>query len=338
MSTVPDKVDLIVAPTPLHRLPSLSQELGIDLWIKRDDLTGFALGGNKGRKLEFLIADAIKQGADVVVGMGASQSNFLRQLAGACAKYGLKSAAAVMGLPYYAAAGRPKIGYEPDSTGGNILIDELFGMDVRLYPDGDWDQLEEYAEALAAEYEDKGMKVYQIPIGGSSVLGAYSFYLAAQEVMQQSPEPFDVIVTASSSGSTHSGLAYAFHGSPTKVIGISADPDPDDVLQHDVHELTVGLGELLENPKNIQFDDLDLRMDYFGDGYSIPSKEGDQAILKVARSEGILLDPTYSGKAFAGLLDMVTKGEVKGRVLFWHTGGAVTLFATPKELLLQKNG
>lgn len=333
MSGTPEKVDLIVAPTPLHHLPNLSKELGIDLWIKRDDLTGFALGGNKGRKLEFLIADALKQGADVVIGMGASQSNFLRQLAGACTKYGLKSAAAVMGLPYYAAAGRPKIGYEPDSSGGNVLIDEIFGMDVRVYPDGDWDQLEAYAEALAAEYESKGMKTYQIPIGGSSVLGAYSFYLAAQELAQQRSQPFDYIVTASSSGSTHSGLAYAFAGTSTKVIGISADPDPDEVLQHDVHELTQGLGELLGQPKDIRYEDLDLRMDYFGEGYSIPSKAGDRAILKVARAEGVLLDPTYSGKAFAGLLDMVNKREVQGSVLFWHTGGAVTLFATPKSIL-----
>ncbi|MBX3119770.1 MAG: D-cysteine desulfhydrase family protein [Fimbriimonadaceae bacterium] len=334
MPTVPEKVDLIVTPTPLHALPNLSKELGIDLWIKRDDLTGFALGGNKGRKLEFLIAEALRQGAEVVVGMGASQSNFLRQLAAACAKYGLRSAAAVMGLPYYAAAGRPAIDYVPDSSGGNVLADEIFGMDVRLFPDGDWDQLEAYAEAIAHEYQAIGLKTFEIPIGGSSVLGAYSFYLAAQEVMAQSAEPFDTIVTASSSGSTHAGLAFAFAGSSTKVIGISADPDPDEVLQHDVHELTIGLGELTGQPKNLRYEDLDLRMDYFGEGYSIPSPEGNRAILKVARSEGILLDPTYSGKAFAGLMDMVGKGELKGRVLFWHTGGAVTLFATPKNLLI----
>lgn len=319
----PSRVPLIQAPTPVHRLDRMSERLGIELWIKRDDLTGFALGGNKGRKLEYLIAAAIDQGADAVTSCGSAQSNFVRQLGGACARFGLRCGAAVMDKPFDGAAGKPPDTHLPPS-GGNALVDEILGVDVRHHPDGTWEALYDHAEALAREYEAEGLNVYRIPIGGSSPLGAYGFLKAAEELNSQAG-PFDTIVVASSSGSTHSGLTYAYHGLPTRVVGISADPEPE--LPLEFAELCAGLDALLGESRNVQPADFDLRLDWVGPGYAVPSAEGNAAILEMARAEGIFLDPVYSGKAFAGVIGLARRGELTGRTLFWHTGGAPSLFA-----------
>ncbi len=323
---LPRRLDLILRPTPIHRLPRLSDELGIDLWIKRDDLTGFALGGNKGRKLEFLMADALAQEAQAVVGAGAAQSNFIRQLGAACAMLGLRCAAAVMHLPYFAAAGRPK-GEGLSEDGGNLALDRLLGVDLRMHPDGDWVELERHAEELAREYEAQGLNVYRVPVGGSSPLSAYAFCEAAGEAKEQAGE-FDALVTPSSSGATHAGLAYFHHGSSTRVIGVCADDDPKGELVEDVDKLCSELDSLTGDNRRIGAADLEMRLEWVGAGYSIPSASGNGAIAYLARAEGIFLDPVYGGKAFAGLLDMARSGDLKGRVLYWHTGGAPTLFAT----------
>lgn len=320
------KVPLILAPTPLHRLDRASKDTGLDLWIKRDDLTGFALGGNKGRKLEYFLADALEQRAEVVVTCGASQSNFIRQLGAACTMFGLECAAAIMDLPYDTPAGQP-IPPAIIHEGGNVLLDGLLGVDLRLYPDDDWEILFEYAERLALEYEAKGRRVYRIPIGGSSPLGAYAFYRAAGEL--EGTEHFDFVIVACSSGSTHTGLAYALHGSPTRVIGISCDPEPG--LVEELKKLAAGLDELTGNRWTVAPEYWDLRMEYVGPGYGVPSHDGNEAIRYLAQREGIFLDPVYSGKAFAGLLDLAKKKQVKRRVLFWHTGGTPSLFAYPYE-------
>lgn len=323
------RVPLILAPTPLHRLDRLSERLGIDLWIKRDDLTGFAMGGNKGRKLEFLIADALRNGAEVMVAQGAAQSNFIRQLGAACAMHGLKCAAVAMHLPFFGSAGRPS---EPalDHRGGNIVADALLGVDLRLVPDGDWEALSAHRDALAAEYEAKGMKTYKLAPGGSSALAAYAFYLAAIEAEEQAG-PFDTILTPSSSGSTHAGLALCHHNSRTRVIGVCADMDPDMELAHDVADLCERLAKLLGLSEWPTFEQIEMDMGWYGAGYSVPSAEGNAAIVELARTEGIFLDPVYSGKAFAALLAKARAGELSGRVLFWHTGGLPTLFAAQFE-------
>lgn len=320
------RVELILKPTPLHRLGRLSERLGVDLWIKRDDLTGFALGGNKGRKLEYLIADVLASGADTVVACGAAQSNFIRQLGAACVMFGLECVAATMHLPYYSGAGSPK-GTALAQDGGNLAIDALLGIEVRLFPDGDWRALYAHQDEVARELEAAGKRVYKVAIGGSSVASAYAFHEAGLETTGQAG-PFDFLVTPSSSGSTHAGLAHVFAGTGTRVIGISADPDPDDELRADIVELCGGLDELTGLGKSLSLDQIDLRMDWTGEAYSIPSPEGNEAIRTLARAEGILLDPVYSGKAFAGLLELCRRGEIRGRVLFWHTGGIPTLFAT----------
>lgn len=310
------RVPLIIAPTPLHKLLRLSETLGVDLWIKRDDLTGFALGGNKGRKLEYLMGEAISQGAEVVVTCGSLQSNFIRQLAAACSVLGLKCAAATMSKPYEFS--RPEGGL--DNSGGNVLLNQILGADIRNFPDGSWERLYQKAEELALEYEADGAKVFRIPIGGSSPEGAYAFYLAASELK----EDFDWILFASSSGSTHAGLQYAFQGTATRVLGIACDPEPD--IVDDFIELYSGL-EAIAGSKPTSREEWNLSFDYVGEGYGVPSPEGTGAIQRMAREEGIFLDPIYTAKAFAGLLDLVRKRTIDGRILFWHTGGVPALFA-----------
>ena len=316
---IPRKVSFCLLPTPLHRLERLSAELGTDLWIKRDDLTGFAMGGNKGRKLEYLLADALAQEAEVVVTCGASQSNFVRQLGAACAVSGLRCVAAVMDTPY---EDEPPEAAHLGGDGGNVVLDEILGVELRRYPDGEWETLFGHAERLAKAEEASGRRIYRIPVGGSSALGAYAFYEAAREL----PDDFDWIVTSSASGSTQVGLAYAFHGTRTKVLGMCADPEPE--IHVDFANLGDGLAELVGLPFRLGVADFEIDFEFVGPGYGVPSQEGDAAIRRMARAEGIFLDPIYTGKAFAALLSAAAYGTFEGsKVLFWHTGGLPTLFA-----------
>lgn len=317
----PPKVDLILAPTPLVRLQRASKDLGIDLWIKRDDLTGFAFGGNKGRKLEFIVAEAMAKAATLVVTCGSTQSNFVRQLAAACAVNGLKCAAATMPLPYEF---DEPLGGLADSN-GNTLLNELLGADIRILPNGTWDALYKAAADLAQEFRDRGEAVYEVPIGGSSPLGAYAFYRAGLEVQAQTAEPFDKIIFASSSGSTHTGLLYAYAPSATKIVGVACDPEPE--ILDDFRELYSGLEALTGEPRPISADRWSMDWNFVGEGYGIPSEAGMHAIEYLARKEGIFLDPIYSGKAFAYLLHRAVCGDLPGRTLFWHTGGTPALFA-----------
>jgi D-cysteine desulfhydrase family pyridoxal phosphate-dependent enzyme len=319
----PRKVNLIQSPTPLHRLDRLSDRLGVDLWIKRDDMTGFAFGGNKGRKLEYLMADIVDSGAHTVVTCGSLQSNFIRHLATACSMFGIRCAAAMMACPYE---------FEPPdvqpmkATGGNELLDRIVGLDIRLYEDGHWDFLIEEADKLADEYESKGGCVYRMPIGGSSPLGAFAFVQAAEELKRQMEAPFDAIVFASSSGSTHTGLAHGFRGTPTVIRGVACDPEP--AIAEDFAKLSEGVVQFVGG-EPMRPHDYDLDFRFIGPGYGVPSEGSLRAIETLAQAEGVFLDPVYSGKAFDGLLSMIERGEVGGRVLFWHTGGLPALFAMP---------
>lgn len=322
------RVPLIIAPTPLHSLPRMSERLGIDLWIKRDDLTGFAMGGNKGRKLEYLIAEALAIGADTVVSCGSAQSNFIRQLGTACAMHGLDCVAAAMALPYLSEAERPLAAGLSD-FGGNVLLDDLVGVDLRLFPNGTWDDLYAHAASIAEDLRSQGRKVHEVPVGGSSPRGAFAFYQAGLELHAQASSPFDWIVFASSSGSTHTGLAYAFRGLTTRILGIACDPEPE--LVDDFQELYEGLEHLTEESRTMEREDWLLNLDFVGAGYGIPSEAGNRAIKDLARTEGIFLDPIYTGKAFAGLMALAQSGAISGRVLFWHTGGTPALFAVRQD-------
>ncbi|MCW5938483.1 MAG: pyridoxal-phosphate dependent enzyme [Fimbriimonadaceae bacterium] len=315
------RIRLCQLPTPVHQLHRLSQELDIDLWIKRDDLTGFAGGGNKGRKLEYLMAQALKQNAEVIVTCGSRQSNFVRQLGGACAVLGLRCVAAVMRLPYEGPLGKPAA--PCPAEGGNVVLDDLFGVELYLYDDGPWEDLFGHASDLAARERENGRSVFEVPIGGSSPLGAFAFAEAACEVETD----FDAIVVPTSSGSTHAGLAWAFHGTSTKVFGIACDPEQD--LLDDVCRLAGGIDELTGTKKGLLLQDLSLNREYVGEGYGVASRAGIEAQRLMARREAILLDPVYSAKAFSGLLGLARSGELGGKTLFWHTGGFPSLFATP---------
>ena len=317
----PRRFPLIQAPTPLHRLDRVSQDLGIDLWIKRDDLTGFALGGNKGRKLEYLIAQVQDSGADTVLTCGSRQSNFIRQLAAACAVICVRLVAVVMDLPF-----EFELPHERGLTesGGNVWLDKLLEAELRTIPNGTWEALFDATLATEKELEEAGRTVYSIPVGGSSPLGAYAFVQAAKEIAAQA-SAFDFIVTASSSGSTQTGLQYALHGSQTRLIGIACDPEPE--LVEEFATLAAGIDSLTGESKNLQPTDFHFDTCFVGPGYGIPSEAGMNALRYLARREGILLDPIYSAKAFAGLMELASEGTVKGRVLFWHTGGTPSLFA-----------
>jgi len=319
-SAPPRRVPLIQAPTPLHRLDRVSEDLGIDLWIKRDDLTGFALGGNKGRKLEYLIASVQDSGADTIVTCGSLQSNFIRQLAAACAVIRVRLVAVVMELPYEFS---PPTESGLTATGGNVALNAFLGCDLRLVPNGSWESLFAQTERVRSTLQAEGHRVFSIPVGGSSPLGAYAFYRAAEEL----PDRFDVIVTASSSGSTQTGLQYAFRCTTTRVVGVACDPEPD--LVEEFAELANGLDAITQRGIHLAPTDFEFDLDFVGPGYGIPSAEGMEAIRYLAQREGIFLDPIYSAKAFAALRHRAQTGELSGRVLFWHTGGLPSLFALP---------
>lgn len=317
------KVPLCVLPTPIHRLDRISENLGSDIWIKRDDLTGFALGGNKGRKLEYLMAEALAQRATAIVSCGASQSNFIRQLGAAAQMCGMHCAVATMEAPYESLDRRVSGVY---SEGGNRDLDELCGVDRREFPDGTWAHLEAHAEELQFELERNGEKVFRIPLGGSSASSVHAFVEAGREVHQQVDFEFDWIITASSSGSTHIGLAHAFRDSKTQVLGISADPEPE--IVDDLIELSKSYADEV-GIKGLDRSQIKFSLNFVGAGYGVPSPAGRAATRILMKAEGIALDPIYSAKAFSALLSLVSTNELEGRILFWHTGGIPALFAKP---------
>lgn len=321
----PPKVSLLYGPTPLHRLDRLSSRLGADIWIKRDDLSGFMLGGNKLRKLEYLMASVLESGADTVVTAGSLQSNFVRQIGAACRVYRLSCAAAVMSLPYDGPAGRPD--YSPPDKGGNVFLDEMLGVELHLAPDGTWDELDEARHRLVQVKEQEGRKVFDVPVGGSTWQGVFGFYQAGAELAAQAPDGgFEVVVTPTSSGSTHAGLAQYFLGSATRVVGIACDPEPD--LTGHLAGLAAEMAERTGLPRALQAEEIEYHMDWVGAGYNVPSTEGAAASQLLLDTEGIPLDPVYSAKAFAGLIGLIERRAIRGRICFWHTGGMPALFAT----------
>lgn len=319
---LPARFPLCILPTPIGTLSRVSSDFGTEIFIKRDDLTGFAGNGNKGRKLEYLISQIVSNKIDTVVSSGATQSNFLRQLGAACAVAGIRCVAATMHAPYEE-ADRKATGVL--TQGGNPMLDSIFGIERTLFPDGSWAELDAHAEDLAARERAKGAKVQVIPLGGSGPMGVLAFYRAAEELGNQVDQPFGTIICPSSSGSTHIGLASFFAGSSTKVIGIGCDPEPE--MLDDLVSLSRSFADAYGLAPALEASEIDLRLDYVGPGYGVPSEAGTEALNYLARREGILLDPIYSAKTFAAMLDLLKKRELTGRVLFWHTGGMPALFA-----------
>ncbi len=320
----PARVSLGYFPTPLDALPRLSEALGgPHLYVKRDDMTGLATGGNKTRKLEYLMADALEQEADTVITCGAAQSNHARQTAAAAARCGLQS---VLVLGPMA----------PPETTGNLLIDDLVGARVRWA--GDRDRAE-VMEEVADEERAAGRTPYIIPYGGSNAIGASAYVDAFEEMTRQLLERdlrMDHVVFASSSGGTQAGMvtgarAVNFRG---RVLGISV-AEEQETLRRTVLELTEEIKAHLDLRFDIDPDTVRVNDEYLGEGYGIMGEVEREAIRLVARTEGLLLDPVYTGRAMAGLLDLIDKGAFspEEKVLFWHTGGTAGLFAYGEELL-----
>lgn len=313
------RLEFIGAPTPLEYLPRFSDYIGRDIFIKRDDVTPLAMGGNKLRKLEFLAADALREGADTLVTAGAIQSNHVRQTAAVAAKLGLHCVA-LLENPMGTKA-------ENYLTNGNRLLLDLFNTQVEMR-EALTDPNAQLAE-LATRLEAQGFRPYVIPVGGSNALGALGYVESALEIAQQCEGAVSIssVVVASGSAGTHAGLAVGLEQvmPEAELIGVTvsrkvADQLPKVVtLQQEIArslELTATAGITLWD-------------DYFAPAYGIPNDDGMEAVKLLARLEGILLDPVYTGKAMAGLIDGISQKRFKdeGPILFIHTGGAPALFA-----------
>jgi len=320
------KTSLGFFPTPLVELKSLSNHLsGPGIFMKRDDLTGLALGGNKTRKLEYLFGEALNKGCDVVITGGAQQSNHCRQTAAAAAKSGLECHL-VLG------------GEKPDDLTGNLLLDTLFGATLHFCGDlRKGEKIPEIFEQLTAQ----GKTPYIIPYGGSNVTGALGFVAAVEELQLQIKEQklhFKEIVFASSSGGTQAGLMVgkALFKAVYNILGIGIDKDEIEGVSLEKYILNLAnqTATAVDLDKQFSIQDVHLNNDYLGKGYGVVSAAEKEAIDLLARYEGILLDPVYTAKAMAGLIDLIRKGRYTKteKVLFWHTGGAPALFYYNKQL------
>ena len=303
-----DKASLGLFPTPLYRLPNLSRFLGTNIWIKRDDLCGVALGGNKVRKLEYLLQDAKTQGYDLVMTTGQAQSNHAMLTAACALRLGMDC---ILVLKKRGVTARK----------GNQILNHLMGVEVRYM---DTDSYEDIYREMDRLGEELGRKVYKIPCGGSNALGTLG-YIDCMKEIAQSGVHFDHLVCACGSGGTAAGcvLGAKIHLPETKVMCSMVDDDEFDVI---VPRLMREATELLDISVEIPVPDL---VELWGPGYSIPSEEGNEAIELMMKLEGIVLDTCYTGKAFAGLVRRAREGFYKSddNVLFVHTGGAGGLFA-----------
>ena len=317
------RVDLCHQPTPIEPMERLQEQLsGPQLFIKRDDCTGLATGGNKTRKLEFLLGEALLLGADTLVTQGAVQSNHVRQTAAAACKFGLKCHALLERRVADAAS-------DYEST-GNVFLDELFGATLEFRPAGL--DMNAEAKALCQRLRADGAKPYFIPGGGSNAIGALGYASCAQEIGVQSHElgiDFDYLVVASGSAGTHAGLLAGLQdlALDLPVLGISVrHPQAKQVAA--VHTLAEETLALL-NDATLPIDKVIVDDGYVGPGYGVAAESTLEAIRMTARSEAILLDPVYSAKAMAGLIGLVRSGffAADAKVLFLHTGGSAALFA-----------
>lgn len=329
-----NKVKLGFLPTPIHRLERLSKLMGVEIYLKRDDYAGISqFGGNKIRKLEYLLAEAVKENCDTVITYGASQSNHAMQTAAACNRLGLKPVLYLVDL----------IGGDAEPK-ANMILNRILGAQVHLirvegkdFEEG-LKRSREKAKRLMDDLDHAGHKCYEIPMGGANAAGTVGFveaFLEMTEEMNKMDIQFDHLFHASGSGGTLAGLAAGkkLTGSPILIhglgVGISHDRYKDEV-SHLANEALerIGLEEVITT------EDFQFHEEYGGPGYEKPSRDSEEAMKLLAQTEGIFLDPVYTAKAFSGMLDQIRSGKVEkgSTVLFWHTGGVQALFAE-KEIL-----
>jgi L-cysteate sulfo-lyase len=324
------RVPLGRLPTPLEKTPRLSQVLDIpNLYIKRDDLMGIGYGGNKIRKLEFLMADAVSKGADTIITTGGVQSNFTREATACAAKLGLKIILVL-------------IGEEPEEYRGNLLLEKLMGAETHFVTaeglDDGVQKAGEYMESLSENLQKKGKACYIMPVGGSTPLGCVGFATAFLELTDQTTSmgiTADHLIVATGSGGTQAGLTVGkkMARADTAIRGIRVGKmfEPFSKM---IADLATETASFLEMKKVFNERDVLTYSEFVGEGYDIPTKEANDAIKLLAKTEAIFLDPVYTGKAMAGLLGLVERGEIprKDTVVFWHTGGDPALFVG-EELL-----
>jgi len=306
-----------ILPTPLHRLDRLSALLQRNIYIKRDDLTGFTFGGNKTRKFDFLIADALIKGCDTIIGIGANQSNFCRIMAGVGTRYNLAVHLVLSGK-------------KPEKPTGNLLVDHMLGATVHHVDTSDSAVRMAAAESVRDELIRQGRKVFFLPPGGSVPIGSLGYAAGWEELMQDLERqqlPADKIFLASSSAGTQAGLVLgqSISSWPGQIIGISVDT-PKEQLIEDVYRLARDAGKLIGAPARRELVHVDVS--YIGAGYGRKTTGGDEAVKLFSRLEGIFLDYVYTGKAAAGMIDYCRSGKIAPdeTVVFLHTGGNIELF------------
>ncbi len=320
------RVRLVNLPTPLEKMSRLSSTLkGPQLWIKREDCTGLAFGGNKERKAEFSLGDALSKKADVVITIGPLQSNHSRATAAAAAKLGLKVVLVITGK-------------KPSNYDGNLLLNNLLGAEIRFL-EGKPSKLVKtrFMEEIAGELKRKGHVPYVIPAGASYPPGAVAYVNAMLELLTQARKSLfkvDALVHAAGSGGTQAGLVLANKalGSKVRIIGICAEPHSREHLTKETVEIAGETAKLLDLDVVVKPEDIVLNEDYAGKAYEEPTPEALNAIKLVAKTEGIVLDPIYTGRAMAGLIDLTKQGHFSkdDNVVFMHTGGTPALFPYKK--------
>ena len=323
------RVPLAHLPTPLEHLPRLSGHLGgPEIFVKRDDCTGLATGGTKTRKLEFSMAEALEQEADTIITVGAVQSNHVRQTAAAACKLGFRCEVLL----------EHRITEPTDAyrNSGNVLLDRLFGANLREYPGGtDFDH--EMA-LLAEQIAEDGGKPYIIPGGASNPVGALGYVNCASELLTQLEDrDLDVghIVSATGSAGTQAGMIVGLKAmqSDIPLLGIGVNVGQSE-QEEKVYQLACETAEFIGSRGIVAREDIVANCDFVGTGYGMPTDSMNEAVLLLARLEGLLFDPVYSGKALAGLIDLVQSGYFDGadNIVFLHTGGAAALFAYADQL------
>ena len=315
-NTLP-RLPLGLYPTPFYKLKAISAKYGRNIWIKRDDLCGVALGGNKVRKLEYLLADARAQGCDTVFTTGGAQSNHAMLTAACAARLGMRC---ILLLKKRGVTDRL----------GNLILDDLYGAEVRFVDTDSYDDIYAEMDRLSVELAAEGRKACQIPVGGSTPLGSLGYVNCVRECLEQAQQQgasIGHLVSATGSGGTTAGLLLGsrLYAPDWMVTGMGVDDDPFEEI---VPALAADATALLNTPFSRTPDDF--RMVYhIGQGYAIPNAEDTPFIEELARMEGILLDPVYTGKAWSGMLKLLQEGSFdrSGDIVFVHTGGAAALFA-----------
>ena len=325
------RLKLAKLPTPLDRVENLGKSLGnLDLWIKRDDLTGFGFGGNKVRSLEYLAADAMKKNSNILITGGSHGSNHVRTTMAVAAHLGLKGLAVLSGT-------------RPSTKNGNLLLDQLLGAKLIFTGDENRSNIDNFIEDEVKRLQSLDERPYLIRRGGVSSLGCIGYVSAAMEICSQlqnlNLKP-DILLCATGCGVTQAGLLVGFKlmGLNCQIYGITVSRTRDECIAQikqliDETEETLGLNSKVTSNDIFVFDE------YIGDGYTMPSSKGIEAIHLVAQTEGIFLDPIYTGKAMAGLTDLVKKGHIglDQKVIFLHTGGSPSIFSFSSEISNSNN-